>query len=108
MRLFEAQLLISASYSKSITSGSFSVEGWFKNHQIAKAVRDGLKKAADEADGHIKSAQNKIKEEKAKFDSANSKLRNANRDVDNAKRSFDSAVANVDTICRKLDRVCSY
>ena len=111
LNLFEARLFISASYSKSITSGSFIVEGWFKNDlfdRIANAVRDGLKKSADEADRHINSAQNKINAEKAKFDSVNAKLQSVKRDLDSANRAFDSAVASVDNARRKVDGICSY
>ena len=111
LSLFEARFFISAGYSKSITSGSFLVEGWFSGDlfdQIAKAVRDGLKKSADEAERHIESAENKIREEQAKTDSANSELETANRDVNNAKRSFDSAVAEVNNTQKKVENICSY
>ena len=111
LKFFNARLRIAAAYSKSITSGSFEVEGWFKNDlfdKIAEAVRNGLKKSADEADKHIKAAQNKINEEKAKFDRVNAKLENAKRDVDKAQRKFDAAKAKVNEWRRKVDSVCSY
>ena len=111
LKLFEARLIVAAQYSKSITKGSFLVEGWFKNDlfdKIAKMVRDALTKSANEADRHIKNAQNKINAEKAKFDSANAKLGSAKRKVDDANRAFDAAIGKVNNARRKLDGVCSY
>ena len=48
LNLFDARLRITAEYSKSITSGSFMVEGWFKNdlfEKIANAVQRGIEKS---------------------------------------------------------------
>ena len=111
LKLFEAHLLISASYSKSITSGSFLVEGWFKNDlfdKIAEAIRNALSKSADEADKHIKSAENAIRREQAKFDDANAELESAKRDVDGANKDFDKAVDAVNDARRDVDGICSY
>ena len=111
LHLFEAHLRIYAQYSKSITSGSFMVEGWFKSDlfdRISNAVRNGLKKSADEADKHISRAQNKINAEKAKFDAAWNKLENAKRKVDDAQGAFDRAIDKVNNARRKVDGICSY
>ena len=111
LNLFEARLLIAAQYSKSITSGKFLVEGWFKNDlfdKIAAAVRNGLKKSADEADKHIKNAQNKIRAAQGKLDAAVAKLEKAKRDIDGAQRKFDDAIAKVNGARRKVDGICSY
>ena len=111
LNLFEAHLLISASYSKSITSGSFLVEGWFKNDlfdKIAAAIRNALSKSADEADKHIKSAENAIRAEQAKFDRVNADLEDAKRDVDSANKDFDKAVDAVNDARRDVDGICSY
>ena len=108
--LFEASLLISAQYSKSITSSSFVVEGKFKNDlfdRIAQSVRDGLKKSADEANKHISATQNKIKVEQAKLDNTIKSLEDAKRKVDEAKRSFDYAVSKVEDARRDVDNLCS-
>ena len=109
LKLFEARLVIAAQYSKSITKGSFLVEGWFKNDlfdKVAKMVRDALSKSANEADRHIKNAQNKINLEKAKFDSANAKLESAKRKVYDANRAFDVAIGKINDARRKVDSVC--
>ena len=111
LNLYEARLRIFAQYSKSITSRSFEVEGWFKNDlfdKINTALRDGLQKSADEANKHIKNAQKKIDVAKGKFDKAKAELHNAKRDVDKAQGSFDAAVAKVNDVRRKLDGICSY
>ena len=111
LKLFEARLIIAAQYSKSITKGSFLVEGWFKNDlfdKIAKMVRDALSKSANEADKHIKDAKNKINREMAKFDSAISKLKSAKRKLDDAKRAFSIAKVQMNDAHRKVDGVCSY
>ena len=111
LKLFEAHLLISAAYSKSITSGSFLVEGWFKNDlfdTIAEAVRNALSKSADEADKHIKAAENAVKAEQAKFDSANADLEDAKREVDSAQEAFDDAVDSLNRKQKELDNKCSY
>ena len=111
LKLFEAHLFISASYSKSITSGSFLVEGWFKNDlfdTIAKAIRNALSKSADEADKHIKSAENAIRAEQAKFDRVNADLEDAKRGVDSAQKDFDVAVDGVNDARRDVDGICSY
>ena len=111
LKLFEAQLIISAPYTKSITSAKYIVEGWFKNDlfdKIAMMVRGALSKSAKQADKHIKNAQNKINEQKAKLDEANAKLQSAMRKVDNAKRAFDRAVGKVEVARGKVDRVCRY
>ena len=107
--LFIASLRISSGYSKDINSAPFEVEGRFKNDlfdKIAKGVRDGLKKSAEEADKHISAAQNKIRQAKGKFDSAINALERAKRKVDNAKRSFDVAIGKIQGARRKLDRIC--
>ena len=107
--LFIASLRISSGYSKDINSAPFEVEGRFKNDlfdKIAKGVRDGLKKSADEADKHISAAQNKIRQVKGKFDSAINALERAKRKVDNAKRSFDVAIGKMQGARRKLDGIC--
>ena len=109
LNLFEARLVIAAQYSKSITKGSFLVEGWFQNDlfdKIAKMVRDALSKSANEADKHIKYAQNKINLEKAKFDSANAELESAKRKVDDANRAFNVAIGKLNDARRKVDSVC--
>ena len=57
--------IIVATYSKNIASAGFQVEGHFKMDlfdKIAKGVRDGLKKSADEASRHISAAQGKHRE----------------------------------------------
>ena len=108
LNYFTAGLRITASYG-SFSKASYTVEGWFKNDlfdKIAKTVRDGLKKSADEADRHISSAQNKIRDQKAKFDSANAKLQNAKRWLDDKKRSFDAATSKMEAARRKLNNVC--
>ena len=109
LNLFEANLRISAEYSKSITGSSFEVEGNFKSDlfdKIARAVRDGLKKSADEADRHISAAQNKIRAAQAKLDNVINSLEDKKRKIDDAKRSFDSAIAKVEGARRKVDGIC--
>lgn len=111
LNLFEAYLHILAEYSGSITNGKFLVEGWFKNDlfdSIAKAVRNGLQKSADQADEQISAAQNKIREEQAKFDAAIKKLEDAKREIDKAQGAFDNAVAEVNRAHSKVDSICSY
>ena len=110
LNLFEARLKIQAQYSKSITSVNFEVEGYFKNDlfdKIAKAVRDGLKKSADEAKKHLSAAQDKLTEEQGKLDNVNKDLENKKRSVENAKRSFDHAIAKVQKARRAVDRICT-
>ena len=109
LNLFQASLRISAGYSKSITGSSFEVEGTFKSDlfdKIARAVRDGLKKSADEADKHISAAQNKIRAAQAKLDNTINSLEDKKRKIDDAKRSFDSAIAKVEGARRKVDGIC--
>ena len=112
LKLFEAYLLISAPYSKSsITSGTFLVEGWFRNDlfdTINVAVREGLSKSADEADKHIKSAERKVKEEQAKFDHANDDLKRAKKDVESAQKAYDDAVDELKKAERAVENICSY
>ena len=108
LNLFDAGLRITANYG-SFSKASFMVEGWFRSdlfEKIAKIVRDGLKKSADEADRHISSAQNKIRDQKAKFDSVNAKLQNAKRKVDDAKRAFDAAISKMEAARRKVNNIC--
>ena len=107
--LFIASLRISSGYSKDINSAPFEVEGRFKNDlfdKIAKGVRDGLKKSAEEADKHISAAQNKIRQAKGKFDSGINALERAKRKIYNAKRSFDVAIGKMQGARRKLERIC--
>ena len=109
LNLFQASLRISAGYSKSITGSSFDVEGNFKSDlfdKIARAVRDGLKKSADEADRHISAVQNKIRAAQAKLDNTINSLEDKKRKVDDAKRSFDYAIAKVESARRKVDNIC--
>jgi len=76
-KYLNAGLCISANYG-SITKASYVVEGWFKNDlfdKIARIVRDGLKKSADQANQHISAAQSKIKQQKVKFDQADAALK---------------------------------
>ena len=111
LNLFEARLRIVAQYSKSITSGKFLVEGWFKNdlfEKIAAAVRNGLKKSADEAGKYIKKAKNKAKEVLADFEASVGKLGIAKGRVDEVRQIFDDAIAAVNDIRRELDETCSY
>ena len=111
LNLFEAFFRISAQYTQSITSGSFSVEGWFRSDlfdTIANAVRNGLTQSANEADAAINGAQNKIREEQAKFDAVNADLENAKREVDSAQGAFDDAVAAVSRARQEVDSICSY
>ena len=110
LNLFQASLRIQASYSKKISNLNFLVEGHFKSDlfdKIAKAIRDGLKKSADEADKHLSAAQNKITAEQAKLDRAIANLQRKKGDVDRAKRKFDDAIAKVQSARRSLDRVCT-
>ncbi|CAI8008051.1 Nucleoside diphosphate kinase 6 [Geodia barretti] len=107
--LFIASLRISTGYSKNVNSAPFEVEGRFKNDlfdRIAKGVRDGLQKSADEADRHISAAQNKIRQVKGKFDSAINSLERAKRKVDDAKKVFDVAIGKMEGARRKLDGIC--
>ena len=109
LHLFEARLFISAAYSKSITSGSFLVEGWFKNdlfNKIAEAVRQGFSKSADEADEHIKAAKNAVQEGQAKFDHASNDLETAQKDVERANKVFDKAVDAVQKAEKAVNSVC--
>ena len=111
LHLFEANLRVYAQYSKSFSGGSFMVEGTFKSdlfEKIARTVREGLKKSADEADKHISGAQGKIRREKAKFDAACDKIEAAKRSVDNAQHDFDRAIDKVNDARRKVDGICSY
>ena len=107
--LFIVSLRISTGYSKNVNSAPFEVEGRFKNDlfdRIAKGVRDGLQKSADEADRHISAAQNKIRQVKGKFDSAINSLERAKRKVDDAKKVFDVAIGKMEGARRKLDGIC--
>ena len=108
LNLFNAGLRISANYG-SITKASYVVEGWFKNDlfdKIARIVRDGLKKSADQANQHISTAQSKIKQQKAKFDRADAVLKRALRKVDKAKGGFDRAAAKMERARQKLNNIC--
>ena len=107
--LFIASLRISTGYSKNVNSAPFEIEGRFKNDlfdRIAKGVRDGLQKSADEADKHISAAQNKIRGAKGKLDNAINSLERAKRKIDDAKRLFDVAIGKIESARRKLDGVC--
>ena len=109
LNLFQASLRIQASYSKKISDLNFLVEGHFKNDlfdKIAKAIRDGLKKSADEADKHLSAAQNKIKEQQAKLDRTIHNLERKKRDLDQKKKKFDVAVGKVEKARRAVDHVC--
>ena len=110
LNLFQASLRIQASYSKKISDLNFMVEGHFKNDlfdKIAKAIRDGLKKSADEADKHLTAAQNKIKEQQAKLDRAIDNLERKKGDLERKKKKFDVAVAKVENARRAVDHVCT-
>ena len=110
LNLFQASLRIQASYSKKISDLNFLVEGHFKNDlfdKIAKAIRDGLKKSADEADKHLTAAQNKIKEQQAKLDRAINNLERKKGEIDRKKKKFDVAVAKVEKARRAVDHVCT-
>ena len=110
LNLFQASLRIQASYSKKISDLNFLVEGHFKSDlfdKIAKGIRDGLKKSADEADKHLTAAQNKITAEQAKVDRAIANLERKKGDVDRAKQKFDVAVGKVDDARRAVDRICT-
>ena len=109
--LFEAKLHISAQYSKSITSGSFLVEGWFKSDlftRIVDAVKNGLSSAAKDASDNIGAEQAKVNEAKAKLNSAKAALDKAQNEVDKAQREFDKASAEISSAEKKVDSVCSY
>ena len=67
-----------------------------------------MSKSADEADKHIKSAENAIRAEQAKFDRVNADLEDAKRDVDSANKDFDKAVDAVNDARRDVDGICSY
>ena len=108
LNLFEAGLRLTANYG-SFSKANFMVEGWFKNDlfdRIAKIVRDGLKKSADEADKHISAAQNKIRSAQLKLDGVNRGLENAKRKLDGAKRSFDSAISKLEKARRVVNNIC--
>ena len=108
LNLFNAALHITANYG-SFSKARYTVEGWFRSDlfdKIAKMVRDGLKRSANQADRHITSAQNKIRYQKAKFDRAIRDLWNARRRVNNAGRSFDAAISKMERARRKVNRIC--
>ena len=110
LNLFQVSLRIHTSYSKKISDLNFLVEGHFKNDlfdKIAKSIRDGLKKSADEASNRLTAAQNKIKEQQAKLDRAIDNLEGKKRDVDRVKGTFDSAISKVESAERAVDDVCS-
>ena len=109
LNLLQASLRITATYSTDIRKVGYEVEGYFKNDlfdKIAKGIRDGLKKSADEADKHISAAQDKLRQAKGKFDSAINALEGAKRKVEDAKRVFDVAIGKVEDARRRLDGVC--
>ncbi|CAI7997199.1 hypothetical protein GBAR_LOCUS2093, partial [Geodia barretti] len=96
LNLFYVGLRIQASYGN-LANANFVVEGLFKNDlfdKIAAGVRDGLKRSADEADRHIKAAQNKIREKKEAFYRADRALVHAQRKVDDAKRALTTQLPN--------------
>ena len=108
LNLFYVGLRIQASYGK-LSRANFVVEGWFKNDlfdRIAAGVRNGLKKSADEADRHIKAAQQKIREKKQDFDRADRALAGAQRKLDDKKRAFDHAIGKLERARQKARSVC--
>ena len=111
LNLFQARLLISAQYSKSITSGTFTVEGWFQSDlfdKIVKAVQDGMSAASAEAKQKIGAAQAKVDEAKASLNSAISDLNSAQAKVDSAKSEFQKASDAVGKAQADVDNICSY
>ena len=108
LNLFNVRLRIQASY-ENFANANFQVEGWFKNDlfdKIAGIVRGGLKKSANEVNGHISRAQNKIRAKKRAFYAADRSLRKTQRKVNDAKRSFYYAVAKMERARRKVRNVC--
>ena len=108
LNLFYVGLHIQASYGN-LANANFVVEGLFKNDlfdKIAAGVRDGLKRSADEADRHIKAAQNKIRDKKEAFYRADRAIVNAQRKVDDAKRAFDHAIAQLEHARRRARNIC--
>ena len=108
---FEAQLHISAQYAKSITSGTFLVEGWFQNDLFTKIVNEvqkGMSAASSDAEKKIGAEQAKVNAAKAKLDNAKAKLDSAQKTVNDAKKEFDRASAALSSAEREVDSVCSY
>ena len=109
--LFNVRLHISAKYSKSITSGSFMVEGWFQSDlftQISDAVRNGLNAAANEANQKIGAEQAKVKAAQGVFDNANAALSKAQTDVNNAQGDFNKANDALVKAQNDVNSICSY
>ena len=108
LRMFDAELHIQASYGK-LAKAKFVVEGRFKNDlfdRIAAGVRNGLKKSANEADRHIKAAQQKIRGKKEALARKERVLARAQRKLDDKKRAFDRAIGKMKRARRKARNVC--
>ena len=108
LNLFKAWLHITANYG-SFSKASYTVEGYFKSDlfdRLASFVRNALKRSADEADRHIKAAQNKIRSAQAKLDGVNRNLEGKKRNLDNVKRKFDAAISKLEAARRKVNNIC--
>ncbi len=108
LRLFEADLFISASYG-SISQASFQVSGTFRSDlydKVEDLIKKTLDESAKEATDAISSAQDTVDKQQKKFDDANDDLKSAQKAVDKANDDFDSAQNDLDKAENYLTSVC--
>ena len=109
LNLFEASLLVSASYGN-IAQSHFRVRGSFTNNlysTIERKIREVIQASVDEATGAISGAQRDVDRARGSFDDAQRELRNAQNEVNSAKGAFDSANGELRKARDKVNSVCS-